>query len=72
MQGCREAACAAWGHVVAAGVELRQSVESMMPPEVGRHGRAAQKEILLAVRSLIDAAIERVDPPTSSAAPAGQ
>jgi hypothetical protein len=51
----------AWDHARAAARELRESVASMLPPAVGQHGRAAQKEALLAVRSLIDCALEYID-----------
>ncbi|HZS89674.1 MAG TPA: hypothetical protein VFE42_19560 [Chloroflexota bacterium] len=39
------------------GARLR----SMLPPEVRQHLRAAQREQLLAVRALIDAAIKRTE-----------
>jgi hypothetical protein len=32
-----------------------------VPPEFAKHGRAARKEMLLAIRSLIDSAIERTE-----------
>jgi len=51
----------AWEHARTAGSELRKSVEALVPPDVSRHGRAARKEMLLAFRSLIDAAIQRID-----------
>ena len=72
MEEVRNACREALGHARAAGDELRKSVASMLPPEVGRHGRAAQKEVLLAFRSLIDAAIDRVERKSDSASPAGQ
>jgi hypothetical protein len=37
--------------------------QDMFPEEVRTHMRAAQREQLLAVRALIDAAIERMDAP---------
>lgn len=36
-------------------------LKDLVPEEFWQHRRAARKEALLAVRSLIDAAIERVD-----------
>jgi hypothetical protein len=36
-------------------------LRSMLPPEVRQHLRAAQREQLLAVRALIDAAIKRTE-----------
>lgn len=72
MEEVKDACREAWGHARAAGDELRKSVTSILPPEVGRHGRAAQKEVLLAFRSLIDAAIDRVERKSDSASPAGQ
>ena len=39
----------------------RALLESMVPPEVRRHLRAAQRERLLAVRAWIDAAIKRTE-----------
>jgi hypothetical protein len=70
MEDARNACREAWQHVRAAGDEVRKSVASMMPPEVGQHRRAAQKEMLLAFRTLIDAAIERVERKESASAPA--
>jgi hypothetical protein len=64
----------AWDHACAAASEFRKSVASMLPPEVAQHGRAAQKEVLLAVRSLIDGALERIEKKSApdSPSPAGQ
>jgi hypothetical protein len=60
-------------HAKAAAHEFRESVGAIFPPEVGEHARAAQKEALLAVRSLIDAYIDHLDRRrTSSPVPAGQ
>ncbi|MFQ5855243.1 MAG: hypothetical protein ACE5LU_06335 [Anaerolineae bacterium] len=39
--------------------EFRSSLRSLLPEEFWEHRRAARLEMLLAVRSLIDAAIER-------------
>jgi hypothetical protein len=51
-------------HARNAGDELRKTVAQLMPsvpPEFAKHGRAARKEMLLAIRSLIDSAIERTE-----------
>jgi len=51
-------------HARKAGEEIRQSVAALLPslpPEFTTHRLAARKEMLLAIRSLIDDAIERVD-----------
>ena len=41
--------------------EVEGAVRGWLPPAFWQHRRAAHKEALLAVRSLLDAAIERVD-----------
>jgi hypothetical protein len=51
----------AWEHVKAAGDELRKGLASVVPPEVHEHGRAARREALLAARSVIDAALARLE-----------
>jgi hypothetical protein len=51
----------AWEHVKAAGEELRKGLASVVPPEVHEHGRAARREALLAARSVIDAALARLE-----------
>jgi len=48
-------------HARAARDEMRKSVEALFPPEFIAHRRAARKEMLLAVRSVIDAALERIE-----------
>jgi hypothetical protein len=48
-------------HARAARQEMRESVKAFMPPEFWEHGRKARKEMLLAWRSMIDAALERID-----------
>jgi len=51
-------------HAWNAREEFRKSVASLLPslpPEFTKHRQAARKEMLLAVRSLIDSAIERVE-----------
>lgn len=48
-------------HLKAAREEMRKSVETLLPPGFLEHRRAARKEFLLAAKSLIDAAIKRMD-----------
>ena len=48
-------------HMKAAREEMRKSYESLFPPGFIDHRRAARKEFLLAARSLIDAALKRMD-----------
>jgi len=48
-------------HVRAAGQELRESIRALLPPEFVEHRRKARKEMLLAWRSVIDSALERID-----------
>jgi hypothetical protein len=51
-------------HAWKAREELRKSVAALLPslpPEFTAHRQAARKEMLLAFRSLIDHAIERVE-----------
>lgn len=48
-------------HMRAARDELRASLESLFPPEFVQHRRKARREMLLAWRSFIDRAIERID-----------
>jgi hypothetical protein len=48
-------------HARAAREELRESVKSFLPPGFIEHRRKARKEMLLAWRSLIDSAIERME-----------
>ena len=53
-------------HARNAGEELRKTVALLLPavpPEFAKHGRAARREMLLAIRSLIDSAIERAEGP---------
>ncbi|MFN2274983.1 MAG: hypothetical protein ACK2TX_09075 [Anaerolineales bacterium] len=47
-------------HMRTARAEMRESIRAMFPPEFIEHRRAARREVLLAVRSLIDRAIERM------------
>ena len=48
-------------HARAAREELRESVKAFLPPEFFEHRKKARKEMLLAWRSMIDAALERMD-----------
>ncbi|MEM0448589.1 MAG: hypothetical protein QW520_02065 [Methanomassiliicoccales archaeon] len=53
-------------HIFRAMTELAQAFEGMMPKsmfpeEAKKHGKAAKKELLLMMRALIDAEIERVE-----------
>ena len=48
-------------HIRAAREEFRESIRSLFPPEFVQHRRRARKEMLLAWRSAIDAALERID-----------
>ena len=48
-------------HVRAAREEMRESVKAFLPPGFVEHRKKARKEMLLAFRSLIDSAIERMD-----------
>ncbi len=50
-------------HLKAAGEEIRKSVEGMFPPGFVEHRRAARREMLLAARSLIEAALKRMETP---------
>ena len=48
-------------HAKAAREEMRKSMEAFLPPGFVQHRRAARKEMLLAVRSLLDAAIGKME-----------
>jgi hypothetical protein len=48
-------------HARAAREELRESVKAFLPPEFFEHRKKARKEMLLAWRSMIDAALERME-----------
>jgi hypothetical protein len=52
-------------HAKAAHVFFRLSLQDLIPKGFIEHRRAARKEMLLAMRSLLDAAIERTDKKTS-------
>jgi len=47
-------------HMHAARKAMRQTMMAWIPEGYLEHRRAARKEVLLAMRSLVDAAIERV------------
>jgi 2-methylisocitrate lyase-like PEP mutase family enzyme len=51
----------AYEHVRAARSSIHQSFEELIPHGFLEHRKAARKEMLLAMRSLLDAAIERAD-----------
>ena len=48
-------------HVRAARDEIRESVKAFLPPEFMEHRKKARKEMLLAFRSVIDSALERME-----------
>ena len=48
-------------HMKAARQEMRKSMEMILPPGFLEHRRAARKEILLAFRSMIDAALKTTE-----------
>ncbi len=48
-------------HARAASREMRKTLEAWMPPGVVTHQRAARREFLLAVRSMINAAIDKLE-----------
>lgn len=48
-------------HMKAARSEIRESYMSLFPPKFVEHRRAARREMLLALRSLIDHALERME-----------
>ena len=48
-------------HLRTARQEMRQSWQALLPPGFVEHRRAARKEFLLAVRSVLDAAVKRLD-----------
>jgi hypothetical protein len=48
-------------HARAAREELRESVKAFLPPEFFEHRKKARKEMLLAWRSMINAALEQMD-----------
>ena len=48
-------------HMMAARHEMRKSWEALLPPGFVEHRRTARREVLLAVRSLVDAALEHME-----------
>jgi hypothetical protein len=48
-------------HARAAREEMRESVKAFLPPKFWEHSRKARKEMLLVWRSMIDAALERME-----------
>ena len=48
-------------HMKAAREAMRESVRALFPPEFIEQRRAARREMLLAARSLIDHALERME-----------
>ncbi len=57
----------AFEHAREARKEFRKSISALLPPEFREHRRKARKAMLLAWRSVIDAAIERLDKNRSDA-----
>jgi hypothetical protein len=57
-RGCGDCPVKVWTEALR---DARVSLHGIMPAEFWQHQRAAHKEALLALRSLLDAAIERVD-----------
>ena len=51
-------------HAMAARASMRKSIEELIPRGFIEHRRAARREMLLAMRSLLDAAIERTEKKT--------
>ena len=47
-------------HMRAAREEFRESIKGLLPPEFVEHRRRARREMLLAWRSMIDAALEKL------------
>jgi hypothetical protein len=48
-------------HFKAAHENMHKAFEAMLPPGVAEQRRAARKEILLGLRSMLDSAIEHVE-----------
>jgi hypothetical protein len=48
-------------HFGTAKEEFKKGLDAMFPPEVREHRQAAQKEVLMGLRSLIDAALEKFE-----------
>lgn len=54
-------------HLQAARAEMREGIQGLFPPEFLEHRRQARKEMLLAWRSMIDHALERMEENTKKA-----
>lgn len=50
-------------HMKAAHEAARKTAEAMVPPAFVEERRAVKREVLLAMRSLLDAAIEHMEKP---------
>jgi hypothetical protein len=48
-------------HFRAAREEMRRSIETLLPDGFFEHRKSARREMLMAWRSVLDAAIERMD-----------
>ena len=48
-------------HVKSARSEMRKSIVSLLPPKFVEHRRAARREMLMAARSMINHALERIE-----------
>ncbi|MDO8107708.1 hypothetical protein Q6348_10925 [Isoptericola sp. b441] len=48
-------------HLETARQEMRKGVETFLPPEFFTHRNAARREMLLAWRGVLDAALRRMD-----------
>ncbi len=48
-------------HLQAARAAARKSVEALLPPGFVEHRREARRQLLLAARSLLDAALKRTE-----------
>lgn len=49
------------GHYRAAREEMRNGIKTLLPEDFFTHGRNARREMLMAWRSILDAAIQRMD-----------
>lgn len=54
-------------HLDAARAEMRKGLETFLPPEFFEHRATARREMLLAGRGVLDAAIRRMDEKNSKA-----
>jgi hypothetical protein len=57
-QTCQECPIREWTEALR---EVEGTMRGILPPAFWQHRRAAHKEVLLAVRSLLDSAIEHVE-----------